>query len=44
MNHPERIIEVSWGETQIETYPVEIEVNAYDRQGLLRDVTSDFSE
>jgi GTP pyrophosphokinase len=31
---------VSWGETQVETYPVEIEINAYDRQGLLRDVTS----
>jgi GTP pyrophosphokinase len=38
--HPERMIEVSWGETQVETYPVEIEVSAYDRQGLLRDVTS----
>jgi GTP pyrophosphokinase len=37
---PERIIEVSWGETQIETYPVEVEISAYDRQGLLRDVTS----
>jgi GTP pyrophosphokinase len=33
--HPERMIEVSWGETQIETYPVEIEVSAYDRQGLI---------
>ena len=38
--HPGRMIEVSWGETQVETYPVEIEVSAYDRQGLLRDVTS----
>ena len=37
---PERIIEVSWGENQIETYSVEIEISAYDRQGLLRDVTS----
>jgi GTP pyrophosphokinase len=37
---PERIIEVSWGETQVETYPVDIEISAYDRQGLLRDVTS----
>ena len=37
---PERIIEVSWGEKQVETYPVEIEITAYDRQGLLRDVTS----
>jgi GTP pyrophosphokinase len=31
---------VSWGEKQVETYPVEIEISAYDRQGLLRDVTS----
>ena len=28
------------GEKQVETYPVEIEISAYDRQGLLRDVTS----
>ena len=37
---PDRIIEVSWGENQVETYPVDIEISAYDRQGLLRDVTS----
>jgi GTP pyrophosphokinase len=35
---PERIIEVSWGDEQ-NTYPVEIEVLAHDRQGLLRDIT-----
>lgn len=35
---PERIIEVSWGDEQ-HTYPVEIEVLAHDRQGLLRDIT-----
>ncbi len=35
---PFRIIEVSWGETQ-ETYPVDILVTAYDRAGLLRDIT-----
>jgi GTP pyrophosphokinase len=39
-DNPERMIEVSWGETQVETYPVDIEIIAYDRQGLLRDVTS----
>ena len=37
---PERVIEVSWGDNQVETYPVDIEISAYDRQGLLRDVTS----
>ena len=40
---PERIIEVEWGETQIETYSVDIEITAYDRQGLLRDITSVFA-
>lgn len=37
---PERIIDVSWGASQTDTYPVEVEIRAYDRQGLLRDVTS----
>ncbi len=39
----ERIIEVSWGDEQVETYPVDVEIMAYDRQGLLRDVTSAFA-
>lgn len=37
---PERIIEVEWGESAAKTYPVAITLVAYDRQGLLRDVTS----
>lgn len=36
---PNRIIEVSWGDTE-QTYPVDILVEAYDRSGLLRDITS----
>jgi GTP pyrophosphokinase len=36
---PERIIEVSWGEVERRTYPVEVAILAYDRQGLLRDIT-----
>ncbi|MFT7403128.1 GTP diphosphokinase [Zhongshania sp.] len=36
---PQRIITVGWAETQIDTYPVDIELQAYDRQGLLRDIT-----
>ncbi len=40
---PERIIEVAWGDQQVETYPVEVEITAYDRQGLLRDITSVFA-
>lgn len=36
---PQRIITVDWADAQIETYPVDIELEAYDRQGLLRDIT-----
>jgi GTP pyrophosphokinase len=35
----ERLIEVSWSKEQETTYPVDISVLAYDRQGLLRDIT-----
>lgn len=37
--HGERLIEVSWGMDSGGTYPVEVEVTAYDRPGLLRDIT-----
>ncbi|WNW11441.1 GTP diphosphokinase [Pseudomonas sp. DTU_2021_1001937_2_SI_NGA_ILE_001] len=36
---PERIIQVSWGPAPALTYPVDILIRAYDRSGLLRDVT-----
>ncbi len=36
----ERLIEVSWSKHQETTYPVDISVLAYDRQGLLRDITT----
>lgn len=36
---PERMIQVSWGPVPVQTYPVEIAIKAYDRSGLLRDVT-----
>jgi GTP pyrophosphokinase len=35
---PERFIEISWGSTG--SYEVDVEVEAMDRSGLLRDVTS----
>ncbi len=38
-DEPERIVHVDWG-TTYELYPVRIRVTAYDRVGLLRDVTS----
>ncbi len=36
---PNRIIEVSWGGTEDTAYSVNIEIQAYDREGLLRDIT-----
>ncbi|TVP89956.1 MAG: GTP diphosphokinase [Pseudomonadaceae bacterium] len=35
----DRLIEVSWGKEPVQTYPVEIYIKAYDRAGLLRDVS-----
>ncbi len=35
----ERIIEVEWGDEHGQTYPVEVEVLAHERAGLLRDIT-----
>lgn len=35
-----RLIQVSWGDTGRSVYPVDIQISAYDRQGLLRDITS----
>ncbi|MEX1364629.1 MAG: ACT domain-containing protein, partial [Nannocystaceae bacterium] len=35
---PERLMEVDWGAKLGEVYPVEIEVVAIDRAGLLRDI------
>lgn len=37
---PDRIIEVTWGQQPQATYPVDIEITAYDRSGLLRDITT----
>ncbi|MDJ0879356.1 MAG: GTP diphosphokinase [Halieaceae bacterium] len=40
MEHPERIIEVSWGSSDRRgSYEVDIGIEAYDRPGLLRDIT-----
>lgn len=35
----DRIVRVAWGEPQ-HTFPVEIEIKAYDRQGLMVDISS----
>ena len=36
---PERLVKVSWGE-KVSTYPVPIRISAYDRQGLMGDITT----
>lgn len=40
----ERIIEVTWGNDDVTTYPVDIHIRAFDRQGLLRDITNILSD
>jgi GTP pyrophosphokinase len=45
---PERVIAVAWGETRagapVSVYPVDVVVEATDRQGLLRDISEVFSK
>jgi GTP pyrophosphokinase len=36
---PERLIVADWGERREEVFPVDVVLEAMDRQGLLRDVT-----
>ena len=40
--HPERLIEVDWGDTGDTVYPVSLSIHAPDRMGLLRDLTDVF--
>ncbi len=42
--HAERVIAVSWGDGGDDIYPVDIAVEAADRQGLLRDISEVFSK
>jgi len=44
--NPERVIDVAWGQPQQQTapvYPVDVAVEASDRQGLLRDISDVFA-
>ena len=38
--HPERIIETTWGKQTTGAYPVDLTLHAFDRNGLIRDVTA----
>jgi GTP diphosphokinase / guanosine-3',5'-bis(diphosphate) 3'-diphosphatase len=39
MDEHERIVKVSWGEPK-KTYPVAVQIKAYDRQGLMGDIST----
>jgi GTP pyrophosphokinase len=40
-NDPVRVIKVSWcDDEEQDTYPVDIQIEAYDRRGLLMDITT----
>ncbi|HEY0824702.1 MAG TPA: ACT domain-containing protein, partial [Ramlibacter sp.] len=44
---PERVIEVEWGRAkgeQAAVYPVDVAIEAADRQGLLRDISEVFAK
>jgi GTP diphosphokinase / guanosine-3',5'-bis(diphosphate) 3'-diphosphatase len=43
LDERERMIKVSWG-TAPTTYPVPVEIRAYDRQGLMNDISNVLSE
>jgi GTP pyrophosphokinase len=40
---PERLIDADWGAARDEVFPVDVVVEAMDRQGLLRDISEVFS-
>lgn len=42
--HPERLLEVEWETLQDGNYPVEVEVEAFDRVGLLKDILAAIGE
>jgi GTP diphosphokinase / guanosine-3',5'-bis(diphosphate) 3'-diphosphatase len=39
-DEPERLVMVEWGRTEHQTFPVTIRVEAWDREGLVRDVAA----
>jgi GTP pyrophosphokinase len=47
LSSPDRVIEVAWGlpkQADAQLYPVDIAIEAFDRQGLLRDISEVFSK
>lgn len=39
VDHPERLIRVDWGTGEDRSFPVEVNVRAFDRRGLVRDIS-----
>jgi GTP pyrophosphokinase len=40
LRYPERIVEIGWGQQDTGAYPVDLTLHAFDRSGLIRDITS----
>jgi len=40
----ERVVEVAWGADKENTYPMSVLINAFDRKGLLKDVSTVFAD
>ena len=38
--HPERVLEIGWGSSDSAAYPVDLSIFAFDRSGLIRDITA----
>jgi GTP pyrophosphokinase len=43
-DHPERLMEVEWGGREHASYPVAIEVQAWNRTGLIRDISATLAD
>jgi GTP pyrophosphokinase len=43
-NHPERVVEVSWGDVSSQHYAIDLVIEAHNRPNLLRDITKMLSE
>jgi GTP pyrophosphokinase len=39
-SHPERVIAVEWGKQGERAFPIDVSVHAYDRRGLVRDISA----
>lgn len=40
VSHPERVIAVDWGQAADRSFPVEVNIRAFDRRGLVRDISA----